>query len=166
MGTCDVCGKETNGNERAVSLHKASLLKRATKKGSMGSSTTSVYKNFSIAEVRACPRHTRALWLQRLLSGFLVLILVILPIAAILSIFFNIRENPQLSIAVILIIALVPTYLMVRRIAYDAFIAGLMNMRRQTGEERVEYFGEAKYQRLMKRIAALDAEIAREDKIK
>jgi len=66
----------------------------------------------------------------------------------------------MLAVGVILSLSLV--YLLVRRITFDGYIASLLTLNPKNRKEKIEFFGKAKYQRLMRNFSRLDA-VLKED---
>lgn len=167
METCDVCRKEMDRGYKNVSVYTAKIIKRGVSKEKIGpSSVMSEYGKISMIEVKACNRHVRGFWVQRLIPGFIALILLTIPMVTLVSLIpiWTVDNRVQLFLAGV-ILALIPVIFLVRRITYDGYIAGLLSLKPRQGEEGYDYFGRAKYRRIMRNLAKLDAMI-RNDKTK
>jgi hypothetical protein len=163
MEICDVCGKDLDGGYQSVGVYKAGLIKRGVNKGKMGSSVASEYGKFEPVTMRVCKRHQRGFWNQRFIPGFIAFILFFIPLVTLVSFIpvWNIDNRPvMLAVGVILSLSLV--YLLVRRITFDGYIASLLTLNPKNRKEKIEFFGKAKYQRLMRNFSRLDA-VLKED---
>lgn len=166
MEICDVCGKDLGGGYQSVEVYKARLIKRGVNKGKMGSSVASEYGKFEPVTLKVCKRHQRGLWNQRFIPGFIAFILIFIPLVKLISFIpvWNTGNRPVM-IVVGIILSLYLVYLLVRRITFDGYIASLLTLNPKNRAEKVEFFGKAKYQRLMRNFARLDA-VLKEDQDK
>ena len=62
------------------------------------------------------------------------------------------------------LVGLVVVYFLVRRITYDGYIASLLTLQPRNRAAKVEYFGQAKYRRILKNFARLDAVLKDSDR--
>ena len=157
MEVCDVCEKELGDHFRNVSIYRAHLLRRGVNKGRLGSSVASEYGKFELVTVKVCRRHLRGFFTQRLIPGIMAFIVILIPIASLLYLLQIWGSQIALMLLIAAILTLIPVYFLVRRISYDAYIASFMTLQPKNRVAKVEYFGQAKYRRIMKNLARLDA---------
>lgn len=157
MENCDVCEKDLGDRYSTVDIYTAHLIKRGVKKGKMGASVASEYGKFEPVSVKVCNRHLRGFWTQRFIPGFIAFILLFIPIMTLISLIPVWSDNRTLMILTSIALALFVVYFLVRRITYDGYIASLMTLQPRNREARIEYFGKAKYQRMMRNLSRLDA---------
>ena len=165
MDICEVCGKDLDHGYQTVSMYTAKLLRMGVSKGKLGSTVASEYGKFSQIEVKVCNRHKWGFWIQRFMPGLLVFIVAMIPLVSLVSLIpvWTVENRPY-SWLVGFILSLVVVYFLVRRITYDAYIASLMTIQVKNREQKVEFFGQAKYKRIMRNFARLDDLIHQKDK--
>jgi hypothetical protein len=160
MEICDVCGKELDRGGQNVQVYTAKLIRRGYSKGKLGASVASEYGKFSAVEVKACNRHLRGFWTQRFIPGFIAFIVLSIPIISLVSLIpIWTNDNRSVMFIVGLLVTLIPVTFLVRRITYDAYIASLLTLKPRPQEPGHEYFGQAKYRRIMRNLSRLDAMI-------
>jgi hypothetical protein len=158
MEICEVCGKDLDRRHQSVHVYCAKLIRRGYSKGKLGSSIASEYGKFSSVEVNACNRHLKGFWTQRLIPGFIAFIVLSIPIISLVSLIpIWTNDNRSLMFGVGLLLTLIPVIFLVRRITYDAYIAGMLTLKPSEQEQGIEYFGQAKYRRIMRNLSRLDA---------
>jgi hypothetical protein len=157
MEICDVCQKELGEGYSTLDIYQAHLIKRGVKKGKVGTSVSSEYGKFEPVSVKVCKRHLRGLWSQRLFPGFIALILLYIPITTLISLIPIWSASRPLLFATGVIVTLIPVYFLVRRISYDGYIAALLTQYPKNREAKIEYFGQARYRRMMRNLARLDS---------
>ena len=96
--------------------------------------------------------------------GFIAFILIFIPIATLLSLIPLLRNNLSTLFIICIPITLIPVYFLIRRITYEAYIASLLTFQPKNREAGIEYFGMAKYRRIMRNLARLDDLIDNESK--
>ena len=165
MELCDVCEKDLDHRYQIISMYTAKLIKMGVSKGKLGSTVSSEYGKFSPIEVKVCNRHKRAFWFQRFMPGFIVFIVAIIPLVSLISLIpvWTVATRPYPWLIGFLL-SLVVVYFLVRRITYDAYIASLLTLQVKNREQKVEFFGQAKYKRIMRNFARLDDLIRQKDK--
>ncbi|HVP21513.1 MAG TPA: hypothetical protein VMS73_06590 [Anaerolineaceae bacterium] len=164
MENCEVCGKDLEHGYEAIEIHTAKLIKRKVKKEKLGTAIASEYGKFAPVSVSVCNRHKLGLWIQRLIPGFLAFILIFIPIATLLSLIPFLKNNPSALFIISIPITLIPVYFLIRRITYEAYIASLLTFQPKNREAGIEYFGMAKYRRIMRNLANLDKLVDNENK--
>ncbi len=159
MEPCDVCEKELGSDYRTVDIHRTHLIKRGVNKGKLGgTSVASEYGKFEPVSVKVCSRHLRGFYTQRLIPGFIAFILLFIPVlflVKLIPIWSDTNRTPLVLTTIIIVLAVV--YFLVRRITYDGYIASVLTLQPRNREAKIEYFGQAKYRRMMKNFSKLDA---------
>ena len=166
MENCDVCGKELGSRYQSVEVFKARLIKRGVNKGKLGNSVASEYGKFEPVTVRVCKRHLLGFWNQRFIPGAIAFVLIFIPVMTLVS-YIPVwsGDNRAILMLVSMIISLGLVTLLVRRITYDGYVAGLLTLNPQSRQDKVEFFGKAKYRRMMRNLSRLDA-VLKEDRRK
>ena len=164
MENCEVCGKDLDHGYEAIEIHTAKLIKRKVQKEKLGTATASEYGKFTSVSVNVCNRHKIGLWTQRLIPGFIAFILIFIPIATLLSLIPLLKSNLSALFIICVPITLIPVYFLIRRITYEAYIASLLTFQPKNRVAGIEYFGMAKYRRIMRNLARLDKLIDNENK--
>ncbi len=163
MELCDVCEKDLEHGYQNVSLYSAQLIRKGVSKGKLGTTVASEYSKFSPVVVKVCSRHKRGFWIQRIMPGVIVFLVVTIPIMTLLSLIPVWTDaNRIYSWLIGIALALIIVYFLVRRITYDGYIAGLMTLQVKNREQKVEFFGQAKYRRIMRNFSRLDAIIQKD----
>ncbi len=158
MEICDVCEKDLEHGYQNVSLYSATLIRKGVSKGKLATTVASEYSKFSPVVVRVCNRHRRGFWTQRIMPGVIVFLVVMIPIMTLLQLIPVWTDaNRIYSWLLGFVLAMVIVVLLVRRITYDGYIASLMTMQVKNREQKVEFFGQAKYRRIMRNFSRLDA---------
>jgi hypothetical protein len=166
MEICEVCGKELGNSYKNVEVYRAKLIKRGVNKGKLGTSVASEYGKFEPATVNVCNRHLRGFWNQRFISGVIAFVIIFIPILTLISLVpIWTTDNRRIMLIIGMVISLALMYLLVRRITIDGYIAGLLSLNARNRQEKVEFFGKAKYNRLMRKFSRLDA-VLKEDRDK
>ena len=165
MEICEVCGKDIDHGFKIVSMYTAKLIKMGVSKGKLGATVASEYGKFSPIEVKVCNRHQRGFWFQRFMPGLIVFIVAIIPLVSLISLIpVWTAANRPYSWLIGFLLSLIVVYFLVRRITFDAYIASLLTLKVENREQKIEYFGKAKYKRIMRNFARLDALIDQKDK--
>ncbi len=163
MDLCEVCGKDLEHGFKTVSMYTATLIRKGVSKGKLGTTVASEYSKFSPIDVKVCNRHVRGFWFQRIMPGLIVLLVAMMVfITLILLLPVWTVENRPYAWLISFVLSMVVVYLLVRRITYDGYIAGLMTLQVKNREQKVEFFGQAKYRRIMRNFARLDAMVQRD----
>jgi hypothetical protein len=160
MEICDVCEKDLTHGYQNVSLYSAHLIRKGVSKGKLGTTVASEYSKFSPVMVKVCKRHRRGFWIQRIMPGVIVFLVVMLPIMTLLSLIPVWTDaNRIYSWLVGFVLSMVIVYFLVRRITYDGYVASLMTVQIKNREQKVEFFSQAKYRRIMRNLNRLDSMI-------
>ncbi len=158
MELCEACGKDLDHGYRTLNIHTAKILSRGVSKGRIGTTVASEYGKISPVDVKVCNRHIRGLWIQRLIPFFLTFILFFIPIAT--GIYLIPIWKPETTPLMFLISAIVTLILVIllirRQITYEAYIARLMTIQARNRGDKVEYFGNAQYRRILRNLARLE----------
>ncbi len=158
MEICDVCEKDLEHGYENVSLYSAHLIRKGVSKGKLGTTIASEYSKFNPIVVKVCNRHKRGFWVQRIMPGVIVFLVVMLPIMTLLSLVPVWTDaNRIYSWLVGFVLSMVIVYFLVRRITYDGYIASLMTIQVKNREQKIEFFGQAKYRRIMRNLSRLDS---------
>jgi len=157
MEMCEVCGKDLDHGYKTLSVYTARLLRRGVSKGKTGSTIASEYGKFSQVAVRVCNRHIRGLWIQRLIPASMAFILVYIPVATLIYL-VPVWKPETIPVMFILsaVVTLAIVILLVRRITYEAYVARLLTIQARNHEEKVEFFGNSQYRRIMRNLAKLE----------
>ena len=165
MDICEVCEKDLDHGYQTVSMYTAKLIRMGVSKGKLGSTVASEYGKFSPVEVKVCNRHKRGFWIQRFMPGLIVLLVVMIPFVSLISLIpVWTVENRAFPWLIGFLLSLVVVYFLVRRITYDAYIASLLTIQVKNREQKVEFFGQAKYRRIMRNFDRLDDLIHQKNK--
>lgn len=157
MEICEVCGKDLDHGYQTLSVYTAKLLSRGFSKGRTGSTTASEYGKFSQVTVRVCNRHIKGFWIQRFIPAFMAFILIYIPVATLIYL-VPVWKPATIPFMFILaaVVTLVIDILLVRRITYEAYVARLLSIEARNREEKVEFFGNSQYRRIMRNLAKLE----------
>ena len=157
METCEVCGKDLDHGYKTLSLYTAKIISRGVSKGKLGSTVASEYGKFSQAVVKVCNRHIMGLWIQRFIPAFMAFILIYIPVATLIYLIPVWKtETLPLMFIISAVVTSVIVFLLVRRITYEAYVARLLTIQAKKHEEKVEYFGNSQYRRIMRNLNKLD----------
>ncbi len=163
MEICEVCEKDLEHGHKNVSLYSAQLIRKGVSKGKLGTTVASEYSKFNPVVVKVCNRHLRGFWVQRIMPGVIVFLVVMIPIMTLLQLIPVWTDaNRIYSWLIGFVLAMVIVFLLVRRITYDGYIASLMTLQAKNREQKVEFFGQAKYKRIMKNFSRLDTLIQKD----
>ena len=134
------------------------MIRKGVSKGKLGTTIASEYSKFTPVVVKVCNRHKRGFWGQRIMPGIIVFLVVMLPIVSLISLIPVWTDaNRIYSWLIGFVLSMVVVYFLVRRITYDGYIASVMTIQFKNREEKVEYFGQAKYRRIMRNLSRLDS---------
>jgi len=165
MEPCDVCEKELGAKYKTVDIYQTHLISRGVNKGKIGpAAVASEYGKFEPVTVKVCNSHLRGFYTQRFIPGFIAFVLLFIPIFTLISFIPGVKDNRTLMILMSVLVGLVVVYFLVRRITYDGYIASLLTLQPRNRAAKVEYFGQAKYRRILKNFARLDAVLKDSDR--
>lgn len=160
MAACNLCGKELAQDSDTMQLYKTHILQRSIAKSRLGSETTSEYAKFTLVQVQICRKHRTTLWTQRFMSSLIVFLLLYIPVATLFFFLTNSSYDWSQNVGVFFLvgaaITIIPVVFLARRISYDGFIASALNLLPSNRENAVEYFHEARYNRLIARLKKLN----------
>lgn len=151
MLTCDVCGKEIENGGEKVHLYTAKLLSRDVSEPVLTTSkTTSAYKDFRPVDVLVCRRHRWELWVQRLMPGLIIFVILFIPI------FFFTIKLPRIFLGPVplqylagVIVDLIFVSFIIRIIRLDGLVATALTIQEKRKKSGIEYLTESKYQRAL-----------------
>ncbi len=151
MLTCAVCGKEIENEGEKIHLYTAKLLSReVTNQMLVTAKTSTAFKDFRPVEVVVCHRHRRELFVQRLMPGVIVFVILFIPI------FFFTYRLPRIFWGPVpvqylagVIVDLILVSFFIRLIRLDGLVATALTIQEKRKKSGIEYLTERKYQRAL-----------------